>query len=111
MVGVAIVGTDFPILKQNNAILAFAEGDAILKKETDCIRCGSCASACPLSLTPTNIVRSVKAKDVDALNRMGAMVCMECGSCAFSCPAGRPLVQHMRLAKSMIREAAKANGK
>ncbi len=106
MMGVAIVGTDFPILKQNNAILAFAEGDAILKKETDCIRCGSCASACPLSLTPTNIVRSVKAKDVDALNRMGAMVCMECGSCAFSCPAGKPLVQYMRLAKSMIREEA-----
>ena len=106
MMGVAIVGTDFPILKQNNAILAFAEGDAILKKETDCIRCGSCASACPLSLTPTNIVRAVKAKDVASLNRMGAMVCMECGSCAFSCPAGKPLVQYMRLAKSMIREEA-----
>ncbi|MBR0112426.1 MAG: electron transport complex subunit RsxC [Clostridia bacterium] len=106
MMGVAIVGTDFPVLKQNNAILAFAEDDAILKKETDCIRCGSCASACPLSLTPTNIVRAVKAKDPAALNRMGAMVCMECGSCAFSCPAGKPLVQYMRLAKTIIREEA-----
>jgi electron transport complex protein RnfC len=106
MMGVAIVGTDFPVLKQNNAILAFAEDDAILKKETDCIRCGSCASACPLSLTPTNIVRAVKAKDPAALNRMGAMVCMECGSCAFSCPAGKPLVQYMRLAKTILREEA-----
>ena len=106
MMGVAIVGTDFPVLKQNNAILAFAEDDAILKKEADCIRCGSCASACPLSLTPTNIVRAVKAKDPAALNRMGAMVCMECGSCAFSCPAGKPLVQYMRLAKTILREEA-----
>ena len=106
MMGVSLVGTDFPILKQNNAILAFAKDDATIKEETDCIRCGRCAAACPLSLTPTNIVRAVKAKDTSAMNKMGVMVCMECGSCAFSCPAGKPLVQYMRLAKSMLREEA-----
>ncbi len=106
MMGLSIVGTDFPVLKQNNAILAFAEEDAILKKETDCIRCGRCAAACPLSLMPTNIIRATKAKDVDTLNRIGVMVCMECGSCAYSCPAGKPLVQHMRLAKALVKEEA-----
>ena len=107
MMGLALIGTDFPVLKQNNAILAFAENDAVLKKETDCIRCGRCAAACPLSLTPTNIVRAVKAKDVETLNQIGVMVCMECGSCAYSCPAGKPLVQHMRLAKALVKEAGK----
>lgn len=106
MMGLSIIGTDFPILKQNNAILAFAEKDAVIKKETDCIRCGKCAEACPLSLTPTNIVRATKAKDTAALNRIGVMVCMECGSCAFNCPAGKPLVQHMRMAKALLREEA-----
>ena len=104
MMGLAIVGTDLPILKQNNAILAFAKDDASLKEETDCIRCGKCAVACPMSLMPTNIVRAAKAKDVDMLKRVGVTVCMECGSCAFACPAGKPLVQHMRLAKSILRE-------
>ncbi len=104
MMGLAIVGTDFPVLKQNNAILAFSEEDALLKTETDCIRCGRCAAACPLSLTPVNIVKAAKAKDVEKLNKAGAMVCMECGSCAYSCPAGKPLVQYMRLAKAIIRE-------
>ena len=104
MMGLAIVGTDFPVLKQNNAILAFSEEDALLKEETDCIRCGRCAAACPLSLTPVNIVKAAKAKDVEKLNKAGAMVCMECGSCAYSCPAGKPLVQYMRLAKAIIRE-------
>ena len=104
MMGLAIVGTDLPILKQNNAILAFAKDDAVLKEETDCIRCGRCAVACPMSLMPTNIVRAAKAKDVDMLKRVGVTVCMECGSCAFACPAGKPLVQHMRLAKSILRE-------
>ncbi len=104
MMGLAIVGTDLPILKQNNAILAFSKEDSVLKKETDCIRCGKCADTCPMSLVPTNIVKAAKAKDVETLKNSGTMVCMECGSCAFVCPAGKPLVQHMRLAKSIIRE-------
>lgn len=104
MMGLAIAGTDLPVLKQNNAILAFTADDAVLKPETDCIRCGRCVAACPMSLMPTNIVKAAKIKDVDALKRAGVTVCMECGSCAFACPAGKPLVQHMRLAKAILRE-------
>ena len=104
MMGLAIVGTELPVLKQNNAILAFGKDDAVLKPEKDCIRCGRCASACPMSLMPTNIVRAAKARDVEALKKIGVNVCMECGSCAFACPAGKPLVQHMRLAKAILRE-------
>lgn len=106
MMGLAIVNTDLPVLKQNNAILAFDKNDAEFKKQTDCIRCGSCAAACPLSLTPTNIVRATKAKDYDTMKRIGVNVCMECGSCAYSCPAGIPLVQYMKLAKAVLREEA-----
>lgn len=106
MMGLSLVDTDVPILKQNNAILAFTRDDAVLKKETDCIRCGRCAQACPLKLTPTNIVRATNARDVKTLKEIGVDVCMECGSCAFSCPAGKPLVQHMRLAKQVLREEA-----
>ena len=91
MMGLAIVGTDLPVLKQNNAILAFTADDAVLKPETDCIRCGRCVAACPMSLMPTNIVKAAKIKDVDALKRAGVTVCMECGSCAFACPAGMHL--------------------
>lgn len=104
MMGMAMTGINYPVLKGNNALLAFKKGDLSHKKETDCIRCGRCASACPLSLVPTNIERFIKAKDIAKLKHSGAMVCMECGSCAYSCPAGKPLVQHMRLAKAMIRE-------
>ena len=105
MMGLAVVNTDIPVLKQNNAILAFADDASKVKKERDCIRCGRCAAACPLSLMPTLVERYIKAKDIDRLEKSGAMVCMECGSCAYSCPAKKPLVQHMRLAKSIIREA------
>lgn len=105
MMGTAITDLDHPLSKSNNALLAFSKEDAKVFKETDCIRCGRCASACPISLVPTRIVRNAKAKDADALVKDGVMVCMECGSCAYSCPAKKPLVQHMRLAKSIVREA------
>ena len=106
MMGVSIIDTHTPVLKSNNAILVLGEKDVSIKKETDCISCGRCAKACPLSLMPTKIERFAKAKDIASLQKYGAMVCMECGSCAYSCPAGRPLVQYMRNAKAIVREGA-----
>ncbi|MCQ2472290.1 MAG: electron transport complex subunit RsxC [Clostridia bacterium] len=105
MMGLSIIGTDLPVSKSNNAILALAKGDAAIRKETDCIRCGRCAAACPMSLMPTLIERSMKAGNVEALQKAGIMVCMECGSCSYSCPAKKPLVQTMKAAKAYLREA------
>ena len=109
MMGLAVINTDIPVLKQNNAILAFADDASRVKKERDCIRCGRCAAACPLSLMPTLIERYTKAKDVERLEKIGVNVCMECGSCAYSCPAAKPLVQYMRLAKQLLREEKSKN--
>lgn len=106
MMGTSIIDTHAPVIKSNNALLVLGEKDVSIKKETDCISCGRCAKACPLSLMPTKIERFAKVKDIDSLQKYGAMVCMECGSCAYSCPAGRPLVQYMRNAKAIIREGA-----
>ena len=88
----------------NNALLAFTADDLSVKQETDCIHCGRCARACPLSLMPTLVHRYAVQRDAAQLERAGAMVCMECGSCAYSCPAGKPLVQYMRHAKAVLKE-------
>lgn len=105
MMGFALIDTNLPVLKQNNAILAFTENPTIIKKERDCIRCGRCAQVCPMGLMPTLIERFAKVKDAERLNKIGINVCMECGSCAYACPAGKPLVQYMRLAKTVVKEA------
>ena len=91
MMGLAVVNTDIPVLKQNNAILAFADDASKVKKERDCIRCGRCAAACPLSLMPTLVERYIKAKDIDRLEKSGAMVCMECGLFMSCGKAARPV--------------------
>ncbi len=105
MMGTALIDTRVPLLKSNNAVLAFSASSSVCKPERDCIRCGRCHSACPMGLIPTQIEKFVKLKDAEMLEKCGIGVCMECGSCAFSCPSGKPLVQHMRLAKEIVREA------
>ena len=110
MMGLALSSIDAPLCKQNNASLAVTDNKYLTKKRRDCIRCGRCVDACPMSLMPTLIERYAKAKDVDRLKKIGVNVCMECGSCAYSCPSSRPLVQYMRLAKQVVREEDNKNG-
>ena len=107
MMGITVYDTSLPILKQNNAILAFKGKAAESKPTTDCIRCGRCLRACPMNLTPAPVEGAVKSTNVDELKALNVMNCMECGSCAFVCPAGRPLTAAMRLAKNEVRKAGK----
>ncbi|MBQ4616903.1 MAG: electron transport complex subunit RsxC [Clostridia bacterium] len=106
MMGIALRDDELPILKQNNAILAFAE-EELLPAPSACIRCGRCASVCPMSLTPPVLATAYAKEDAKELEKRGIMVCMECGSCAYVCPANRPIVQTMRLAKDLVRKAQK----
>ena len=107
MMGMALVTDNFPVLKQNNAFLAFDEKDAKSLEPTACIRCGRCVNACPMNLMPTKLEDAVNARNVDGLKEFGVLNCMECGCCAFVCPANRKLVQAMRIGKSILRNAGK----
>lgn len=107
MMGLCLLDDSFPILKQTNGILVFDQKEDLSAfSEQACIRCGRCAAVCPMSLMPTRIERFARVGDVQTLRKIGVTVCMECGSCAYSCPAHRPLVQYMRMAKSIERKAA-----
>ncbi len=101
MMGVAIDSEDAVVLKQNNAILFFSS----LKtpKTTPCIKCGRCAHACPMLLTPAAVNMAVKKHNTEALATLNVNQCIECGCCSYSCPAGIPLTQQMRTAKSILR--------
>lgn len=111
MMGIALASDEMPILKQNNAILAFDEQEAAMMEPTDCIRCGRCVAACPMNLMPVKLEKAVEKKDVEALQALDVATCMECGCCAFNCPAGRRLVQSIRLGKAYVRNANMRGGK
>ena len=103
MMGTALYTLDYPIIKQNNGLIFMGQKEADDVKPSDCIRCGRCVAACPMLLTPVNIQHLVEKRDVQGLNDLCVMSCMECGCCGFSCPARRPLVQYLRMAKSIVK--------
>ena len=109
MMGIAIFSTEYPIMKNNNAVTAFNKKDAKLPKERSCIHCGRCVMACPMGLNPTLFAKAMKVEDSSEraarLNEAKLMLCMECGCCSFVCPSVRPLVETNRLAKAELRAA------
>lgn len=101
MMGVAISDLETPILKQNNAILAFKDGS--VPEESNCIRCGRCVNACPMELMPLKLDFASRNKDFERLDEYAVLNCVECGSCSYVCPAKRQLVQNIRTGKQFYR--------
>ncbi|MFI3253727.1 MAG: electron transport complex subunit RsxC [Eubacteriales bacterium] len=104
MMGMCVADLSQPVLKNNNAILAFSREMAMPKKKTNCIHCGKCTNACPLGLSAKEIVEGYNAHDVDLLKELTTDLCMSCGTCSFVCPAKRPLCPSIALAKIMMKE-------
>lgn len=107
MMGIAVYDDSYPLLKNNNAILAFDQKQVENIFDTPCIRCGKCVAACPFDLMPVAIERSYKNNDVDGLKALKVNLCMECGCCSYVCPAKRNLVLTNRMAKALLRKNSK----
>ncbi len=105
MMGRAIFTDDMPVIKNNNAILAFSKAKAVIPEETACINCGRCHQVCPFGLIPTALADAYDRRDAQALSDLKVMQCMECGSCSFICPARRPLGFTNKLGKAVVKEA------
>lgn len=105
MMGRAIFSDSLPVVKNNNAILAFDGPQGLVPEETSCINCGRCHSACPFNLLPTALSDAMEQKDAEKLDQLEVMQCMECGSCAYVCPARRPLGFNNKLGKAILKEA------
>lgn len=103
MMGIAVPDMNAPILKNTNAIIAMDEKDAVVRKTTPCIRCGSCVDHCPLKLNPVAISKALANNDGAELEKLKVNLCMECGCCSYICPTAQPLVQRNKLAKSALR--------
>lgn len=105
MMGICIPDVADPILKANNAILAFEK--ILDTKPSACIHCGRCLEACPLRLMPTEIAKAFRQKDSEALGAHKVMLCMNCGCCTYACPAKRPVAETNQLAKSFYMNSIK----
>ncbi|MFZ3122339.1 MAG: electron transport complex subunit RsxC [Thermodesulfovibrionales bacterium] len=104
MMGFALSSLDLPVTKGTSGILVIPEEGVVHTEEYGpCIRCGRCIDICPMGLMPSMLsILSEKGHYEDA-KEYNLFDCFECGSCAFVCPSKRPIVQFVRLAKSLTK--------
>jgi len=104
MMGFAQWSLDVPVVKGTSGILVFTEDEYVSSEEYfACIRCGSCIDVCPMGLNPSMLsILSEKGRYEEA-KEYNLFDCFECGSCAYVCPSSRPIVQFIRLAKSLVK--------
>lgn len=102
MMGMSVYSQEIPIMKNTSGILAMASEEIHQFTSKACLRCGRCNDACPMMLMPGILSVQIENERFDDAQNWHVMDCIECGCCAYVCPAGRPLVQHMRRAKSEV---------
>lgn len=102
MMGVAQFDTDVPVGKTTSGILCLTKTSGLIPEPSNCIRCGKCASVCPMHLEPLYISAWSEKGRWDKCEDYHALDCIECGSCSYICPAKRMLVSSIRVAKRQI---------
>ncbi|MCI4624842.1 MAG: RnfABCDGE type electron transport complex subunit C, partial [Candidatus Magnetoovum sp. WYHC-5] len=104
MMGFALYSTDIPVTKGTSGIVALVEqGLTHYEKYRACIRCGRCIEACPMGLMPQMFSVYVERGFYEDCKDYNLFDCFECGSCTYVCPAKRPIVQQIRLAKTLVK--------
>ena len=112
MMGFALPGSDIPVVKTTNCLLAPTEQELPLNDPAmACIRCGMCTEACPVQLLPQQLYWFSKSQEFDKAEQHNLFDCIECGACSYVCPSRIPLVQYYRFAKGSIREEREAQAK
>ena len=108
MMGRAVSNLDAASVKGTGALLLLTEAQTRRGEESECIRCGRCADACPMGLEPFLLQKLSRNADVEALEANAAHDCIECGCCLYSCPANIPLLDWVRLGKGLAMGAIRA---
>lgn len=96
------------ITKEGKEALSKVSGGLVVlegthKKESSCIKCGSCVAACPAGLNPFQIDSAIRKGNIDLCQTLQATECIGCGCCSYVCPGKRELTHHVVEARDTVR--------
>ena len=105
MTGKSVTTDRVPVVKATNCVLVLSEAVPI-GDVRPCIRCGECATVCPIQLLPQQLFWHACSDNEDKLRDFGLVDCIECGCCDLVCPSHIALTSEFRRAKARMRELA-----
>ena len=102
MMGRAMSNLASPVVKGCSGITVLGGAAALRGRESACIKCAKCVSACPMGLEPYLMAKLSRRKLWERLEAEWVTNCIECGCCQFTCPADIPLLDFIRMGKQEV---------
>jgi electron transport complex protein RnfC len=102
MMGIALPDDALPVTKACNSFYIATDTELAATTEMPCIRCGECATACPVQLMPQLLLQTKRINDYSRLELLGLPDCIECGCCDYVCPSHIPLTRVFKNAKQTL---------
>jgi electron transport complex protein RnfC len=104
MMGFALPSANTPVTKGTSGIIALSAKSALCSDDFGpCFKCGRCIDACPMGLIPSMLGILSEKGFYEETKQYNVHDCFECGSCTYVCPSKRPMVQFIKLAKSLVK--------
>ncbi|MBQ0122017.1 MAG: electron transport complex subunit RsxC [Bacteroidales bacterium] len=112
MMGKAVVNLEAATVKANGSFLIMTAEETVRKRESNCIRCGKCADACPMGLEPYLLNKLARVGGLyDELEKERIFDCIECGCCLYTCPSNIPLLDLIRINKAEVMKIMRSRPK
>lgn len=97
MMGNCLPTDELIVTKDLNAVIVMNDD---FEKTLPCIKCGKCASVCPVNLIPILIKENINNPKM--LEKLKCEKCIECGLCSYICPSKIEIRQCVIEAKSRM---------
>lgn len=107
MTGQALPSLETPMVKSMGGLTLFSGKKVERRKIEPCIRCARCVEVCPSGLEPYLFMIYGQRELWEEMSIHNVSDCISCGSCSYVCPSSRPLLDYIKLGKSVLKRLKK----
>jgi len=108
IMGIPQLSLDSGVIKGMAGLTVLRKPIVEVSEERDCIRCGRCVEACPMSLYPFHYAFYGKRDELEKAVKFKVENCIECGCCEVICSSKISILGFIKKEKEYARNSIKA---
>ncbi len=108
IMGISQLSLDSGVIKGMTGLTVLRKPIVEVSEERDCIRCGRCVEACPMSLYPFYYAFYGKRGELEKAVKFKVENCIECGCCEVICSSKISILGFIKQEKEYARNSIKA---